>query len=310
MALAVLRRRRGWWLIAAGAVVACASAAAQDADKTVAVEAAKVVAAPLSEQVTAVGTLLSDEAVTVSSEIAGRLQEIHFEEGTAVEKGVPLFTLDKFGLSGSARGRRSQTEAGRADPSAHLPAVQEQIRHGAIGRRSHIESGGQQCHGRTRPRAAREDADRGAVLRHCRAPPCERGRIHHRRPAAGQSRVHRSGEGGFPRAGKIPAGDQGGADNPHQGRRLSRRYFRGEGLRHRPAPRRRRPQPARPRQGPKHRSAAASGPVRPGDGVAPAQGGCAERAGTGHRAARRRSVRVQDRRRQGAHDQGGDRHQA
>jgi membrane fusion protein, multidrug efflux system len=95
MALAVLRRRRGWWLIAAGAVVACASAAAQDADKTVAVEAAKVVAAPLSEQVTAVGTLLSDEAVTVSSEIAGRLQEIHFEEGTAVEKGVPLFTLDE-----------------------------------------------------------------------------------------------------------------------------------------------------------------------------------------------------------------------
>jgi membrane fusion protein (multidrug efflux system) len=54
-----------------------------------------VVAAPLSEQVTAIGTLLSDEAVTVSSEIAGRLQEIHFEEGTAVEKGAPLFTLDE-----------------------------------------------------------------------------------------------------------------------------------------------------------------------------------------------------------------------
>jgi membrane fusion protein (multidrug efflux system) len=95
MALAPLRRGRGWWLIAAGAALACATASAQDADKTVAVEAAKVVAAPLSEQVTAIGTLLSDEAVTVSSEIAGRLQEIHFEEGTAVEKGAPLFTLDE-----------------------------------------------------------------------------------------------------------------------------------------------------------------------------------------------------------------------
>jgi membrane fusion protein (multidrug efflux system) len=94
MALAHLRRGGGWWLSAAGAVLVCATAAAQDAGKTVAVEAAKVVAAPLSEQVTAVGTLLSNEAVTVSSEIAGRLQEIHFEEGTAVAKGAPLFTLD------------------------------------------------------------------------------------------------------------------------------------------------------------------------------------------------------------------------
>ena len=59
-----------------------------------AVEAAKVVATPLSEQVTAIGTLLSDEAVTVSSEIPGRLKEIHFQEGQPVVKGAPLFTLD------------------------------------------------------------------------------------------------------------------------------------------------------------------------------------------------------------------------
>ena len=138
----------------------------------------------------------------------------------------------------------------------------------------------------------------------------QRGRVHHRRSAARQSGGHRSDQGGFPRAREIPAGDQGRADHPHQGRRLSRRRFRGEGLRHRSAPRRCRPQPARARNGPKHRSAAASGPVRAGDGAAAVQGRCAERAGAGHRAARRRSVRVQDRRRQGAHDQGRDRHQA
>ncbi|MGV1014039.1 MAG: efflux RND transporter periplasmic adaptor subunit [Methyloceanibacter sp.] len=83
------------WLLAAGIVLLCSTAVAQDKqDTAVQVEAAKVLAAPLSEQVTAVGTLLSDETVTVSSEIPGRLEEIHFQEGKPVEKGDPLFTLD------------------------------------------------------------------------------------------------------------------------------------------------------------------------------------------------------------------------
>jgi membrane fusion protein (multidrug efflux system) len=73
---------------------ACGSEAAEDSKPAVPVEASKVVAAPLSEQVTAIGTLLSDEAVTISSEIAGRLKEIHFEEGQPVEKGALLFSLD------------------------------------------------------------------------------------------------------------------------------------------------------------------------------------------------------------------------
>lgn len=84
-----------WWLLAALLAVVCSAAEAQDKkSEVVPVEAAKVVAAPLSEQVTAIGTLLSDEAVTVSSEIPGRLKEIHFQEGQPVEKGAPLFTLD------------------------------------------------------------------------------------------------------------------------------------------------------------------------------------------------------------------------
>jgi membrane fusion protein (multidrug efflux system) len=85
-----------WWPLSA-AVVACICTLAKAEDTksaAVPVEAAKVVAAPLSEQVTAVGTLLSNEAVTVSSEIPGRLKEIHFQEGQPVEQGAPLFTLD------------------------------------------------------------------------------------------------------------------------------------------------------------------------------------------------------------------------
>lgn len=83
------------WFLASGLALACTASMAQDAKEAVAVEAAKVVAAPLSEQVTAIGTLLSDEAVTVSSEIPGRLKEIHFQEGQSVAKGAPLFTLDE-----------------------------------------------------------------------------------------------------------------------------------------------------------------------------------------------------------------------
>lgn len=89
------RGRFGWWLLAAGIVLACSAAPAQDnKGGTVPVEAAKVLAAPLSEQVTAIGTLLSNEAVTISSEIPGRLKEIHFQEGQPIEQGSPLFTLD------------------------------------------------------------------------------------------------------------------------------------------------------------------------------------------------------------------------
>ena len=94
MALRICGRGALRWLVAAGFALACPAAVAQDAKEAVAVEAAKVVAAPLSEQVTAIGTLLSNEAVTVSSEIPGRLKEIHFQEGQPVEKGAPLFTLD------------------------------------------------------------------------------------------------------------------------------------------------------------------------------------------------------------------------
>jgi membrane fusion protein (multidrug efflux system) len=84
-----------WWLLAASLFMTSPCVLAQDVkEEAVPVEAAKVVAAPLSEQVTAVGSLLSDESVTVSSEIPGRLEDIHFVEGQPVEKGAPLFSLD------------------------------------------------------------------------------------------------------------------------------------------------------------------------------------------------------------------------
>lgn len=70
-----------------------ASASAQ-ASGPVPVEAAKVAIGPLGEHVTAVGSLLSNESVVIRSEVAGRVEEIHFEEGKPIKRGDKLFSLD------------------------------------------------------------------------------------------------------------------------------------------------------------------------------------------------------------------------
>ena len=58
------------------------------------VEAVEVRTEAIVIETTAVGTLLSNETVTVRPEIEGRLTEIAFDEGTTVKKGQLLFRLD------------------------------------------------------------------------------------------------------------------------------------------------------------------------------------------------------------------------
>ena len=58
------------------------------------VEATRVGLVQLPETITAVGSLRSDESVTLRPEIAGRITEILFREGTPVAKGEPLVRLD------------------------------------------------------------------------------------------------------------------------------------------------------------------------------------------------------------------------
>ena len=62
--------------------------------QAVAVEAAKVVTAPMPQTITAVGSLRSDEPVTLRPESAGRISAITFQEGQRVTKGAPLVKLD------------------------------------------------------------------------------------------------------------------------------------------------------------------------------------------------------------------------
>jgi len=77
-----------------GTLLVCSPARAQAPGQAVPVEAAKVEIGELSERVTAVGSLRSNESVTMRPEIAGRVVSIDFEEGQPVEKGHALISLD------------------------------------------------------------------------------------------------------------------------------------------------------------------------------------------------------------------------
>ena len=60
----------------------------------VVVEASKVAKLALPQGITAVGSLRSDESVTLRPEVAGRVSAILFNEGQRVAKGAPLVRLD------------------------------------------------------------------------------------------------------------------------------------------------------------------------------------------------------------------------
>jgi membrane fusion protein (multidrug efflux system) len=58
------------------------------------VEVVKVATTSLPQSITTVGSLRSDESVTVRPEVAGRIAAINFQEGQRVAKGVVLVRLD------------------------------------------------------------------------------------------------------------------------------------------------------------------------------------------------------------------------
>ena len=59
-----------------------------------AVETAKTTLSRLSDDVLALGTLLSDESVAIAPETNGRVAKILFEDGAKAETGTPLFQFD------------------------------------------------------------------------------------------------------------------------------------------------------------------------------------------------------------------------
>jgi len=79
---------------ASGASAAPPSAGPAGAANAVTVEAVKVATAAMPQTITAVGSLRSDESITVRPEVAGRISAILFNEGQRVSKGATLIKLD------------------------------------------------------------------------------------------------------------------------------------------------------------------------------------------------------------------------
>lgn len=85
----------GWYWYAQPRPADAAAAAAQPAPaRPVTVEAAPVRLDTVERILTAIGTLESNESVTLRLEIPGRLVVIHFREGERVARGEPVVALD------------------------------------------------------------------------------------------------------------------------------------------------------------------------------------------------------------------------
>ncbi|MBR0568502.1 efflux RND transporter periplasmic adaptor subunit [Azoarcus sp. L1K30] len=85
----------GWHLARGGrAGEAVVAAAVPARTAPVVVEAQVVAVQPMAEDVTAVGSLVSNESVVLRPEIAGRIARIGFRDGVAVREGAVLIELD------------------------------------------------------------------------------------------------------------------------------------------------------------------------------------------------------------------------
>jgi membrane fusion protein (multidrug efflux system) len=111
------------------------------------VEAEIAKAERIAQEIIAVGSLRSNESVTLSSEIAGRITGIHFREGQPVNKGALLFELD----DSVYRAELEQARAGLALSERNHERAKELFGRSLISARERDEA------------AARLDVDRAAV---------------------------------------------------------------------------------------------------------------------------------------------------
>jgi membrane fusion protein (multidrug efflux system) len=131
----------------AGAAPPAAKPAGGGAPQGMPVEAEVVKPERIAQEIIAVGSLRSNESVTLSSEIAGRLSGIHFREGQPVEKGALLFELD----DSIYRAELEQARAGLALSQRNHERAKELFERSLISTRERDEA------------AAKLDVDRATV---------------------------------------------------------------------------------------------------------------------------------------------------
>ncbi len=99
-----------------------ATAAAPPKPMGLPVKAQPVKVAKVDSEVTAVGTLIASEAVVLRPEIAGRIIELNFQEGQAVQKGAKLVTFDPSEYQAQVAGSSAEarTESQRYDRAKEM----------------------------------------------------------------------------------------------------------------------------------------------------------------------------------------------
>ncbi|MBI5163338.1 MAG: efflux RND transporter periplasmic adaptor subunit [Magnetospirillum sp.] len=107
----------GWWFSApkTGEAPAAGAPAAGGPPQGVAVEAVKVKMGAMAREITAVGSLRSDESVMIRPEIAGRVKAFGFEEGTHVNRGQLLVKLDDASLAADMEQARANLGLSKAN---------------------------------------------------------------------------------------------------------------------------------------------------------------------------------------------------
>jgi len=90
------------------ALAPAAAVSQQKAPPAMPVLAVAAKLAPAVDEITAVGTLRADEAVTVRPEIAGRIADIRFAEGSRVARGAVLVRLDQSELAAVLASSKAQ----------------------------------------------------------------------------------------------------------------------------------------------------------------------------------------------------------
>ena len=119
--VAVLAGGGGYWYgthrvvaPAPAATVPARVAAGSTASQAMVVEATKVSMQAMPQTITAVGSLRSDESITVRPEVAGRINEILFKEGQHVAKGSTLIRLDPSVNAAEVQQARANQEGSAA----------------------------------------------------------------------------------------------------------------------------------------------------------------------------------------------------
>lgn len=95
--------------------------------RQVTVESMVVTTAPLESTVDAVGTVLADASAMLRTEIPGQIVERHFEEGQAVKKGDPLFSIEATIFEAEFNEAKANVEQSEAEFTRAQELVNSQL---------------------------------------------------------------------------------------------------------------------------------------------------------------------------------------